>query len=338
MKITGIQNIPIEVPYCERLGPHMQRVRQTPKYPTIRTHIYIVETDAGLTGYGEGPNLGDGIEAYIGHHPVEYLMDDRAGGFQIACYDLVGKFLGEPAHRLYGPQVRSEVLMCYWTHCFVPEMMASEARLAFENGFRVHKLKARPWESTVEQVAAMVEGMPSDYRIVVDPNGSYGRPTEALRIIRDLEAFPHVWALEEPISWDQVDGYKFLKSHIDFPIALHADIPSVLTAVREGLCDYFVSEFHYSAKLVQDCGVARAGENREFWVENGLWTGISHAFQLHQAAAIANIYLLITLSVLAEDDMIVEPMIVKDGHMAVPEGPGLGVTLDMDALEKYRID
>ena len=36
--------------------------------------------------------------------------------------------------------------------------------------------------------------------------------------------------------------------------------------------------------------------------------------------------------------MIVEPMSVADGHMAVPEGSGLGITLDMDALEKYRID
>ncbi len=265
-------------------------------------------------------------------------MDDRTKGIQIACYDLVGKLLGQPAHRLYGPQIRSEVLMCYWSHCFAPEMMAAEAQTAVEKGFKVHKIKARPWERTVEQVAAMVEGVPSDYRIVVDPNGSYGRPTEALRQIRDLETFPAVWAIEEPISWDQIDGYKFLKSHIDYPIALHADIPSVLTAVREGLCDYFVSEFHYSAKLVQDCGVARAGENKGFWVENGLWTGISHAFQLHQAAAIPNIYLLITLAVLAQDDMIVEPMSVEDGHMAVPEGPGLGITLDMDALEKFRID
>ena len=53
--------------------------------------------------------------------------------------------------------------------------------------------------------------------------------------------------------------------------------------------------------------------------------------------AYPNIYLFITLAFLAEDDMIVEPMNVEDGTMAVPQTAGLGVTLDMDALEKYRL-
>ena len=337
MKITNIQNIPIQIPYLDRVRPHLAYGWQTRQEPVVNTHIYIVETDEGLTGYGEGPDLGDQTQSYIGHSPFEYLLDDRAGACQIAFYDLMAQYINQPVYRLFGPQVKDRVRMAFWSHCFRPDILAAEAQFALENGFRLHKIKSRPFETSAEQVAAMAAVIPPDYRIMIDANGSWQRPAEALRNARNLQAYPNVWALETPIPQDHIEGYKFLKSHLDYPIAIHSDTPPVLRAVTEGLCDYFVSEFDGANKLLHDCHIARAAENREFWVENGLWSGISHAFQLHQAAATANIYLLITLAFLAEDDMIVEPMTVENGTMAVPQTAGLGVTLDMNALEKYRL-
>ena len=336
MKITAIQTIPLEVPYLEGVRPHLRRGWQRQEDPTVQTTVYIVDTDEGLTGFGEGPDLGSQVEAYIGHSPFEFALDDRAGPLQIALYDLMGKFAGQPVCHLFGPQVRDQVTIAYWSHCFAPDILATEARLALSSGFRFHKIKARPFEDTADQIAAMAAVAPPDYRIMVDANGTYRRPTDALRIARQLQAHPQVWALETPIPQDQIEGYKFLKSHLDYPIAIHSNTPPVLRAVEEGMCDYFVSEFDWSAKLVQDCAVARAAEGREFWVENGLLSGISHAFQLHQAAAIPNIRLLITLAFLMEDDLIAEPMQVENGTMGVPRAPGLGVTLDLDAVEHYR--
>ena len=337
MRITRIQNIPIEVPWRERVRSHLARGWQRQEDPTVGTHIYIVESDEGLTGYGEGPDLGGLTESFIGHSPFEYVLDDRAGACQIAFYDLMGQFTGQPLHRLFGPPVRDRVPIAYWSHCFAPDALAAEAELALGRGFRLHKIKSRPFETSADQVAAMAAVIPADYRIIVDANGTWGRPAEALRIARALQAYPNVWALETPIPQDHIDGYRFLKSHLDYPIAIHSDTPSVMRAVAEGLCDYFVAEGEWSDKLLRDCHVAQAAENREFWVENGLCSGISHAFQMHQAAATSNIYLLITLAFLADDDMIVEPMVVEGGTMAVPQSPGLGVSLDMDALERYRL-
>jgi L-alanine-DL-glutamate epimerase-like enolase superfamily enzyme len=240
MKITRIQNIPIEIPYRERVRSHLAHGWQSQQDPTINTHIYIVETDEGLTGYGEGPNLGDQTESYIGHSPFEYLLDDRTGACQIAFYDLMAKYTDQPVYRLFGPLVKDRVSIAYWSHCFAPDSLAAEAKFALENGFRLHKIKSRPFENSADQVAAMAAVVAPDYRIMVDANGTWKQPTEALRIARSMQAYP-------------------------------------------------------------------------------------------------NIYLFITLAFLAEDDMIVEPMTVEDGTMAVPQTAGLGVTLDMDALEKYRL-
>ena len=82
-----------------------------------------------------------------------------------------------------------------------------------------------------------------------------------------------------------------------------------LTATSEGMCDFSISEFDGSAKLVADCTIA---------------------------AALDNIDLLITLVFLAQTDLIVEPMCLNEGNMTVPSGPGLGVSLDTDALDKFR--
>lgn len=72
------------------------------------------------------------------------------------------------------------------------------------------------------------------------------------------------------------------------------------------------------------------------WLLNGLYTGLSNAHQLHVASAIPNALWTLTLAWLVEDDLIVEPMVVEGGTMAIPTGPGLGVTLDENALERVR--
>ena len=74
------------------------------------------------------------------------------------------------------------------------------------------------------------------------------------------------------------------------------------------------------------------------WLEYGLRSGISAAFQSQQAAVMPSCEFCITLIYVLEDDLVLEPMDIKDGYYTIPQKPGLGVTIDEDALEKYRID
>jgi muconate cycloisomerase len=67
--------------------------------------------------------------------------------------------------------------------------------------------------------------------------------------------------------------------------------------------------------------------------------GILEAAHLHSCAAARNCTLRSDIfgELVREDDLIVEPIAIKDGRAAVPQGPGLGVELDVKALEKYRV-
>ena len=338
MKITNIEIIRVEVPYLERVREHLRQGWRRREDPTVHTCIYRVHTDEGLVGYGEGTeDLGDRAQAYLGRDPFEFLLDDRTGPLQIALYDLMGKFLGLPVYRLFGPKQRDEVFTAYWSHCYAPEILAQEATFAAGNGFTLHKIKARPFRDIVAQVAAMSEVAPEGYRIAVDANGTFGTAPDALRAARNLEEYPKVWALETPIPQDQIEGYRFLKSKLDYPIAIHSDRPPLMTAIRYGMCDYFVLEFEGAGTVVKQAAVANAAEGMQLWVENGLHSGLSAMFQTQHSAAIPNVMMCITLAFLMEDDLIVQPMAVKGGYMKVPEAPGLGVDLDEDAVERYRV-
>ena len=338
MKITEIEIIRVEVPYLERVREHLRQGWRRREDPTVRTCIYKVHTDEGLVGYGEGTeDLGGRAQVYVGRDPFEFLLDDRAGPLQIALYDLMGKFLDQPVYRLFGPKQRDEVFTAYWSHCYAPEILAQEAKLASENGFTLHKIKARPFRDIVAQVAAMSEVAPEGYRIAVDANGTFGTAADALRAARKLEEYPQVWALETPIPQEQIEGYRFLKSKLDYPIAIHSNYPPQMTAIRNGMCDYFVLEFEWAGNVMKQAAIAEAAEGMGLWVENGLFSGLSATFQTQYSAAIPNVLMCITLAFLMEDDLVIEPLIVKEGYMKVPQRPGLGVDLDEDAVDRYRV-
>ena len=73
------------------------------------------------------------------------------------------------------------------------------------------------------------------------------------------------------------------------------------------------------------------------WVEYGTQSGVAQVYQTHQAAAYPGIEYCISVTHVLEDDCMVEPFKVEAGYYTVSNKPGLGVTLDMNAVEKYRV-
>ena len=73
------------------------------------------------------------------------------------------------------------------------------------------------------------------------------------------------------------------------------------------------------------------------WIEHSIEDGINQVFQAHQAAAFPGVQYSISITHVLVDDLAKEPFKVDNGFYEVPTKPGLGVSLDDDAVDKYRI-
>ena len=246
----------------------------------------------------------------------------------------MGQAVGLPMARMFGPSQESAPI-AYWSQCFPPEVLQEEVKIALEGGFRVHKFKRRAHTDVVEQVQAIAEVAPEDYELTIDANTTFGTVERALSFGRQLKDYPHVKCLESPINQEDVEGYLRIKKELGLPLATHFGSPSPTISLPSPAYDYYVVG-GWLAGILRCANIASAA-NKPFWLQMG-FTGISAVFMVHLAAALPNASLShVSLYILLEHSLLAEPLTIKDGLAKVPEKPGLGVGLDMDAVERYRV-
>ncbi len=355
--LTGMRDIPLRGDSRRRISryeltrtrvPMDERVREAWQRSFFRqgrfqTHyepvIVQLFTDDGLVGIGDADMAAEParriLESLIGTSPWEHVLDDRLGGILVAVYDLLGKAVGLPVARLFSAQTKTHIQQTWWSQCLPPDLMAREAKRGADLGYRVHKVKARPWEDPVEQAEAICESIPKDMRVWVDANAWWGSVGRTLHFCEQLSKFHHYFAIESPFDRELVDSYRQLRGKTALQVSEH--IPSnPMAFVREGLVDAFVVGKPMGRTLVQRALMAE--ETRiPLWVEHSISSGVNQVFQAHQAAAFAGIEYAISVTHVLENDLMIEPFTMKDGFYEVPLGPGLGVSLDMDAIENYRV-
>jgi L-alanine-DL-glutamate epimerase-like enolase superfamily enzyme len=251
---------------------------------------------------------------------------------------LVAQSGGVPIAKLFSPKPRETVQHTWWSHCLRPALLQAEVKRGLELGYTVHKIKARPYEDPAEQIAAVADVAPRDYQIYLDANGSFGSPGKTLAAAQSLERFRQVKGFEQPIAHEDVVGYREIRKQLPIRLAVHYEAVDTRTFMLESLCDTFVVEdWKWGPALTEKSELCTL-TGQKLWVENGLFSGISQVFQAHQCAALPSVEFIISLTHVAEDDIVVEPFQVeKGGFYRVPTKPGLGVTLDEAALAKYRI-
>jgi len=348
MKITRIERIPVAVPYREKVRDAIDLCRQKTFQVMKMVYknqlpctIYKVYTDEGLVGVAEAriePNVS--LEQYIGKSPFELLQAEESGYLLMAFYDLAGQYLGVPAHRLMGKQIRQKVETPFWSHAFTPKLLEEETLFAIEHGYTVHKIKARPFEDPIEQIKAVAAVAPKDYQVIIDPNqcwNSVAKTYEICSVYR--EKYPLVKCIEEPFSRWNMEACDLFRNRLpEFDLAIHAWDDIVQTEMQAAHCDHMVLETTNIGRSLWDVAAVARAHGTDVWLEYGLRSGISAAFQLHQAAVMPEAACSITLIDVQEDDLITESFCIQNGLCDVPTKPGLGITLDEEALHRYRID
>jgi L-alanine-DL-glutamate epimerase-like enolase superfamily enzyme len=333
MKITQIEVIKVKAPYHEGISELMTRRNL---YQV--NHIYKVHTDAGIVGIGDdGRQPDEEIQKYIGRNPFEFMNGWAPTPLQQAFYDIMGKALGVPVYQLLGEKVQDRVPFGYWSIDMTPEEWAAEAKHAYALGYRLHKIKARPWFDIAEQVGTIADAVPSDYKLRVDANDSFETPARTLEVAKQLQDY-NIEAFETPIPQSDIEGYKEIRRGSDMPITIHFGNPDPIEAIRANMNDSFIIAYPDSraANARREASISDSA-HLPVWIQI-VGLGITTAYVAHLAATMSNATMSsMTLSALRANDLVKPSLIqLEDGYLPVPDGPGLGVELDEDAVEDCR--
>ena len=336
MKITDIAYRTVSIPFIPAIQEHWNM-----DYPTT---LVWVHTDEGLTGLGESNSLNSNItdqsdaiaEKYIGKNLWDIDLSSESFAFQCAFYDLAAQALGVPAHKLIGEKYRDKVELAYWSPPMPAEATAAEAERAAKMGFRVHKLKART-ANIVETARLIREACGPDFQIRVDPNTEFGDLETGLRLARELQPY-NIEVYEDPIRFEDLSLYRRLREEVEVPVARHLGAPQgILENIRADAVDA-VNMGGNVAGLRKSAAVAEAAD-LPIWVQIfAFGSCVASTFAAHIACTLPNCTMPIDeLPHIRVDDLSGGSMDLSNGAIVLSDTPGLGVSLDMDAVERYQI-
>lgn len=341
LTITEVERITLNVPFHPT--PHEWTAREVAQWSIVE--VCRVRTNSDLVGYGEtiphytwGRVSDEAASKVVGENPARFLGDDSLGaGLQMAIYDLVGKELGVPCHDLLGRKVRDHCPIAWWAIDMPAEAWASEVRDALADGYTAFKTKHRPWFDILEQLDALDGIVPSHFRFDSDANAFLLNTGHAIPILKEIERrYPWVAMFETPIPQSDLDGNRKIRQQVGVPVAMHFGEPPFLTAVREEVCDGFVCAGGGAAMLRMG---ALAMEARKPLFVQLVGTGITTAWAMHLGSVLQMAqWPAVTCMNMYRHKLLREPLAVSGGMSRVPEGPGLGVEIDEDALERYRME
>ena len=345
-RLTRFELQHVRVPFNERvreawLASWKNQKRDQSDYVLTFATLH---TDSGLTGVCESKLPLDQTEALLGSmtgKPIaDYLHDDAIAGLLIGVYDILAQAAGVSIAKFLSPTAKAKIIPTWWSQCFPPTVMASEAKLGASLGYRVHKVKARPWEDPIAQAAAICEVIPKDMKVWVDANSSWASVEKTFEITRQLTRFPNYFAIESPLARQNHDGYRALKGKLPLKLAEHVDAFAASGEldewIREGLLDAWIVGAPKLGRYTRQLAAKARAAHAPIWIEHSIDNGIAQVFQAHQAAAYPEIEYSIAVTHVLADDCMKEPFTVRDGYYDVPTKPGLGVSLDQDAIERYR--
>jgi muconate cycloisomerase len=263
------------------------------------------------------------------------------GLLDLACYDLMGRIAGRPACDFMGGRGAETLPLAALIPLGAPDGMIDLA-LAFQRGgTRTFRLKlGRGIDADREIVARAREALGDGVRLRVDYNQAYSAD-DAVRAIAAIAPFG-IDCAEQPTRADDWLGMARVQRAVSVPVMAHegcfsfTDFTVLLELGAVGIL---------GVNTERPGGITQALRAIDYAARRGLGTvlhnqplGIASAAQVHLGAARAAVLghaMELFGHVMLEDDLILEPLDYAGGRVRVPEGPGLGVELDLAALERY---
>ena len=296
------------------------------------------------------------VYARLRDHGQKGVVIEGLSGIDIALWDIKGKHFGVPAHQLLGGRVRSEV-QAYATGLYrrksgdPQRYLAEEAAGYVAEGFKAVKLKVGfGVEEDAAVTGAVREAIGPGIALMVDANHAYDA-TAAIRLGRMIEPHDIGW-FEEPVPPEDLAAYREVKSALSIPIA-----GGECEFTRFGFRDILVSRAMdiiqpdtCAAGGLSECKkIADMAEAFGIRYNPHVWgTGIAIAASLQLLAVLPTHTpsSLAPLHPMLEFDRTEHPIrqaILKRsieherGIVRVPDGPGLGIEVDREAVARFAV-
>jgi muconate cycloisomerase len=221
-----------------------------------------------------------------------------------------------------------------------PDDAAQKAFEAMEKGHKVFKFKCSDEDPVRLWTEEITKKCGNGIKIILDPNQRWNNVETTLRLMEGVDK-DMMLGLEDPILHSDVDGFKFLKQKLGIPMFRHISLPytqdiqDIIAFVKADAVDgYNFNGSAFNCLLLAE--IAHL-EGKQCWRGSEVDLGILETMALHIAASSINYTIPSDIfgELIRENDMIHEPIEFENAATIVPQGDGLGVSLDYSALEKY---
>lgn len=353
MKITALETIPVRG----------------------RAMILKMHTDDGLVGFGEPMNyehwrvvaqaVQDMAEYLVGRDPLQIEAHWQAmyrssysrsmpvlvaalSGIEMAMWDVFGKSVGLPVWQLLGGKVRDRIRVYTGTGGKMPEECAANARMAVEQGFRAVKMVGatepvrfvdtpRMIDQMVARVAAVREAVGDDVDIAVDLHRRLSPPMAAV-FVRELEPLRPLFA-EEPCHPENNEALLTLSRGTSVPIATgerHLTRWGFRELIEREMCAILQPDIRHCGGMLEMKKIADMADIHHMAVAPHNAAGpVGVAASVHVMATVPNM-LICEGGHRRGEGLFNAPLVLRNGFIELPVGPGLGVDMDDAALEAAR--
>ncbi|KUO48803.1 MAG: mandelate racemase [Desulfitibacter sp. BRH_c19] len=369
MKITDVEILVLRLPNLEIKGDGSQDA------VIVRIH-----TDEGIIGVGEAdssPYIVNAIintpsshsasrgikEVLIGEDPLEIellweklyketIYYGRRGvgihalsAIDIALWDIAGKYYGVPICKLLGGCYRNKVKA--YSSVLMPEdeyEVEKKAAYFAEQGYLGLKFGwgalGKDDKLDIKLVKAVRRAIGDTLSLQIDIGMEWKTAAHAIEMCRRMEEFNLFW-IEEPLSPDDIEGYRKLKEKVYQNIAAGEELTTRFefwNLMDQGKVDIIQPDISRCGGITEAKRIAQLAEFKStMLVPHGFSTGILVAASLHFLAAQPNGELMefCRSGSPLNSDLLVEPIKFEDGHLSIPTGSGLGIELNEEVLNKY---
>jgi L-alanine-DL-glutamate epimerase-like enolase superfamily enzyme len=302
--------------------------------------IAIIKNFLAKQLIGENPFNLERIWEKMDYFAPNYPMSKAT--LDLALYDLIGKALRIPVYNLLGGLYCKKFPLVGLIGVGSEEAVSSDALRLIEEGYTGLKLKIGP-KRDVNNVKAIRDSVGFDVTLRVDCNQSY-LTSEAIRIIKNLERFD-VELVEQPTNWWNFKALAKVSNAVDTPIMPHESI--VLLSDVKSLYDLGALGV-LGLKMWRPLGgLTSARRLLEMAKLMGVPCLVHDDVELSVSLAAAAHFIVARYRDLEfkaslsgfpywmDDDVVKNPIKIKNGFAEAPKGPGLGVELDEEKIRRY---